>query len=56
MLKEMNWERVRNHFIVCGYGQVGRTVVEQRNLARIPYVLIETNQACSGNYSRRAPW
>jgi hypothetical protein len=44
MLKEMNWERVRNHFIVCGYGQVGRTVVEQLNLARIPDVLIETNQ------------
>jgi hypothetical protein len=36
MLKEMSWERVRNHFIVCGYGQVGRTVVEQLNLARVP--------------------
>jgi hypothetical protein len=28
MLNEMNLERVRGHFIICGYGQVGRTVVE----------------------------
>jgi voltage-gated potassium channel len=44
MLNEMNLERVRNHFIVCGYGQVGRTVVEQLRLARTPFVLIETNE------------
>jgi voltage-gated potassium channel len=44
MLNEMNLERVRDHFIICGYGQVGRTVIEQLNSARIPYVLIETNE------------
>jgi voltage-gated potassium channel len=44
MLNEMNLERVRDHFIICGYGQVGRTVVEQLNRSRIPFVLIETNE------------
>jgi len=44
MLNEMNLERVRDHFIICGYGQVGRTVIEQLNCAQIPYVLIETNE------------
>ena len=44
MLNEMNLERVRDHFIICGYGQVGRTVIEQLNRAQIPYVLIETNE------------
>src|SRR5712664_4606281 len=44
MLNEMNLERIRDHFIICGYGQVGRTVIEQLNRARIPYVLIETNE------------
>jgi voltage-gated potassium channel len=44
MLNEMNIERVRDHFILCGYGQVGRTVIEELNAAKIPYVLIETNE------------
>ncbi len=44
MLNEMNLERVRDHFIICGYGQVGRTVMEQLSSAKIPYVLIETNE------------
>jgi voltage-gated potassium channel len=44
MLNEMNLERVRDHFIICGYGQVGRTVIEQLNRAQIPYVMIETNE------------
>jgi voltage-gated potassium channel len=44
MLNEMNLERVRDHFIICGYGQVGRTVIEQLNAAHIPYVLVETNE------------
>lgn len=44
MINEMNLERVRDHFIICGYGQVGRTVIEQLIRAKIPYVLIETNE------------
>jgi voltage-gated potassium channel len=44
MLNEMNLERIRDHFIICGYGQVGRTVIEQLTLSKIPFVLIETNE------------
>jgi voltage-gated potassium channel len=44
MLNEMNLERIHDHFIICGYGQVGRTVIEQLNRSRIPFVLIETNE------------
>jgi voltage-gated potassium channel len=35
--------KMRDHFIVCGYGQVGRTVVDQLRKAQIPFVLIETD-------------
>ncbi len=44
MLNEMNLERVRDHFIVCGYGQVGRTLIGNLAAAKIPFVLIETNE------------
>ena len=44
MLKEVNVERLRDHFIICGYGQVGRTVVDKLHRPEIPYVLIETNE------------
>lgn len=36
--------RMQDHFIVCGYGQVGRTVVDQLRKAQIPFVLIESNE------------
>ena len=36
-------ESVREHFILCGYGQVGRTVVEQLRLTNILFVLIESS-------------
>lgn len=36
---------LRDHFIVCGYGQVGRTVIQQLKRARIPFVLIELNES-----------
>jgi voltage-gated potassium channel len=43
MVNDINIETVRDHFIVCGYGQVGRTVVDQLKRLKIPFVLIETN-------------
>ena len=44
MINEANIAGLRDHFIVCGYGQVGRTVVDQLNRLVIPFVLIETNE------------
>ncbi len=44
MVNEVNVDRLRDHFIICGYGQVGRTVVDQLQRLDIPFVLIETNE------------
>ncbi|HST12681.1 MAG TPA: NAD(P)-binding protein [Terriglobales bacterium] len=45
MINDINVEKARDHFIVCGYGQVGRTVVDQLQRLEIPIVLIETNES-----------
>jgi voltage-gated potassium channel len=44
MMNEASIESIRDHFIVCGYGQVGRTVVDQLKRMKLPFVLIETNE------------
>jgi voltage-gated potassium channel len=44
MVNDANLEKIRDHFIICGYGQVGRTVVDQLDRQKIPFVLIETNE------------
>jgi voltage-gated potassium channel len=44
MLNDVSIEKVTDHFIICGYGQVGRTVVDQLTRLEIPFVLIETNE------------
>ena len=40
---QLNVGTIRDHFIVCGYGQVGRTVVDQLRKAQIPLVLIKSD-------------
>src|SRR3982074_1411913 len=44
MVNDVGIDKVRDHFIICGYGQVGRTVVDQLTRLEIPFVLIETNE------------
>jgi voltage-gated potassium channel len=44
MIREVSIEGLKDHFIVCGYGQVGRTVVDELARLTIPFVLIETNE------------
>jgi len=44
MVNDANIAKLENHFIICGYGQVGRTVVDQLTRLEIPFVLIETNE------------
>jgi voltage-gated potassium channel len=34
-------EQLRDHFIVCGYGRIGATIVEELRRQRVPYVVIE---------------
>jgi voltage-gated potassium channel len=47
MINDITIDGVRDHFIICGYGQVGRTVVEQLTRLGIPLVLIESNEEIS---------
>jgi len=34
-------EQLRDHFIVCGYGRIGCTIVEELQRQHVPYVVIE---------------
>src|SRR5258706_13589534 len=49
MVNDISIKKLRDHFIICGYGQVGRRVVDQLNRLKIPFVLIETNEECAAN-------
>src|SRR6202790_1301697 len=44
MINDASISKLKDHFIICGYGQVGRTVVDQLTRLEIPFVLIETNE------------
>src|SRR5579859_5237993 len=44
MVNDVNIAKLTDHFIICGYGQVGRTVVDQLTRLKIPFVLIETSE------------
>jgi len=39
--KERTIERMRDHFIICGYGRVGRRVAEEFRAAGVPYVVLD---------------
>jgi voltage-gated potassium channel len=43
MMTDLSIESAHDHIILCGYGQVGRTVAEQLRAAGIPFVLIESS-------------
>jgi len=44
MVNDISIDKLKDHFIICGYGQVGRTVVDQLRKLQVPFVLIETNE------------
>jgi len=44
MVNDAYIDKIRDHFIVCGSGQVGKTVVEQLERMKIPYILIERDE------------
>ncbi len=37
--------RLKDHYIVCGHGRMGRTVVERLNEEKVPFVVIETKES-----------
>jgi voltage-gated potassium channel len=42
--RERKIERLRDHFIICGYGRVGRRVAEEFRAAGVPYVVLDFNE------------
>src|SRR5580692_4650076 len=52
MVNDVSIDRLRDHFIICGYGQVGRTVVDQLNRLKIPFVLIDKVLTIQGDAKR----
>jgi voltage-gated potassium channel len=42
--KERTIERLRDHFIICGYGRVGRRVADEFRAARVPYVVLDFHE------------
>jgi len=44
IMNDLKLEIVQDHFIICGYGQVGRTVVDSLKRDAIPFVLLETDE------------
>ena len=37
-------EKLQNHFIICGYGKVGKTVAKELLLQKMPFVVIDHDQ------------
>ena len=37
-------EELRDHFIICGYGRVGRRVAEELRASGVPYVVLDFNE------------
>src|SRR4029077_5037246 len=42
--RERKIERLHDHFIICGYGRVGRRVAEEFRAAGVPYVVLDFNE------------
>lgn len=42
--KERTIERLHDHFIICGYGRVGRRVGEEFRAADVPYVVLDFHE------------
>ena len=47
--KERTIERLRDHFIICGYGRVGRRVADEFRAAGVPYVVLDFSAVAIAN-------
>src|SRR5690348_15645329 len=42
--RERTIQRMQDHFIICGYGRVGRRVAEEFRAAGVPYVVLDRSE------------
>ena len=47
--RERTIERLRDHFIICGYGRVGRQVADEFRAAGVSYVVLDFSQEAVAN-------
>jgi voltage-gated potassium channel len=47
--KERTIERLENHFIICGYGRVGRQIADEFRAARVQYVVLDFSESAIAN-------
>jgi Kef-type K+ transport systems, predicted NAD-binding component len=45
-------KRMRDHFIICGYGRVGRRVAEEFRASGVPYVVLDFSAIAKGGGGR----
>jgi voltage-gated potassium channel len=43
MINNVDNEKLQDHFIICGYGHMGRAIADQLTRSGTPFVVIETN-------------
>jgi voltage-gated potassium channel len=46
--RERTIEQLRDHFIICGYGRVGRRVAEEFRAAGVPYLVLDFHEDAVG--------
>jgi voltage-gated potassium channel len=44
--------RLNNHFVLCGYGRVGREIARAFKAERVPFVILDVNQDSLGHATR----
>jgi voltage-gated potassium channel len=42
--RERTIEQLRDHFIICGYGRVGRRVADEFRASKVPYVVLDIHE------------
>ena len=42
--RERTIEQLRDHFIICGYGRVGRRVADEFRAASVPYLVLDFHE------------
>jgi len=48
MINDIEIEKLHDHFIICGYGHMGRAVVDELNSSGVSFVVLETNDELCG--------
>lgn len=49
-------DRLRDHYIVCGYGRMGQTIAQHLHTRRRPFVIIDNDAARLQSVSRERGW